>query len=75
MFQCNVVTGYKYVFNIAGDAKFVSKLDEASKKKAKDEIGEKSDKDRELAVQALRGWVVQQKWLKTPTGNTPTCSH
>lgn len=50
-----------------GDALFVSKLDDASKKKAKDELNELNDKDRELAVQSLRQWVLQQKWLKSPT--------
>lgn len=50
-----------------GDATFVSKLDEAGKKKAKDELNELNDKDRELAVQALRKWVLEQDWLKSPT--------
>ncbi|XP_045166171.2 retinaldehyde-binding protein 1-like [Mercenaria mercenaria] len=50
-----------------GDAKFVSKLDEAGKKKAKDELHELNDKDRESAVQALRKWVLEQDWLKSPT--------
>ncbi|KAL4229352.1 hypothetical protein ACF0H5_012391 [Mactra antiquata] len=50
-----------------GDVNFVSKLDEASKKKAKDELNELNDKDRALAVQAFREWILQQKWLKTPT--------
>lgn len=50
-----------------GDATFVSKLDEAGKKKAKDELNELNDKDRELAVQSLRRWVLEQDWLKSPT--------
>ncbi|XP_052817590.1 alpha-tocopherol transfer protein-like [Mya arenaria] len=50
-----------------GDVDFVSKLDEASKKKAKEELNEINDKDREMAVQAFREWILQQKWLRTPT--------
>ncbi|XP_045166162.2 retinaldehyde-binding protein 1-like isoform X2 [Mercenaria mercenaria] len=50
-----------------GDAKFVSKLDEAGKKNAKDELHELNDKDRESAVQALRKWLLEQKWLKSIT--------
>lgn len=50
-----------------GDAKFVSILDDAGKKKAKEELHELNDKDREGAVQALRKWALEQNWLKTPT--------
>lgn len=50
-----------------GDADFVSSLDEASKKKAKEELNELNDKDRELAVQTLRKWVLEQDWLRSPT--------
>ncbi|XP_053402134.1 alpha-tocopherol transfer protein-like isoform X3 [Mercenaria mercenaria] len=49
------------------DIKFVSKLDEESKKKAKRELNELNDTDRILAVQSFRQWILQQKWLKTPT--------
>lgn len=49
------------------DIKFVSKLDEESKKKARKELNELNDTDRILAVQSFRQWVLQQKWLKTPT--------
>ena len=55
------------------DVKFVSALDDAAKKKAKEELNELNDKDRALAVQTLRQWALQQKWLKTPTGLVP-CS-
>ncbi|XP_060581886.1 alpha-tocopherol transfer protein-like isoform X1 [Ruditapes philippinarum] len=50
-----------------GDAKFVSKLNEEEKKRAKDELHELNDKDREGAVQALRKWALEQKWLITMT--------
>ena len=53
---------------ISGDDDFRSTLDEASRKKAKDELHELNDKDTVLAVQTLRQWVLQQDWLKTPTG-------
>ena len=53
---------------ISDDIKFVSKLDEDSKKKAKRELNELNDTDRSLAVQSFRQWILQQKWLKTPTG-------
>ncbi|XP_060565140.1 alpha-tocopherol transfer protein-like [Ruditapes philippinarum] len=49
------------------DIKFVSKLNEESQKKAKKELNELNDTDRILAVQSFRQWVLQQKWLKTPT--------
>ena len=41
---------------------------EEAKKKAKKELNELNDTDRLLAVQAFRQWILQQKWLKTPTG-------
>ncbi|XP_045166172.2 retinaldehyde-binding protein 1-like isoform X2 [Mercenaria mercenaria] len=50
-----------------GDAKFVSKLNEDGKKKAKEELNELNEKDREIAVQTLRKWAIEQDWLKTPT--------
>ncbi|XP_045179350.2 alpha-tocopherol transfer protein-like [Mercenaria mercenaria] len=50
-----------------GDAKFVSKLDEEGKKKAKEELHELNDKDTQIAVETLRQWVVDQDWLKSPT--------
>ncbi|XP_052212993.1 retinaldehyde-binding protein 1-like isoform X2 [Dreissena polymorpha] len=49
------------------DVIFVSNLDSAGKKKANEELNELNDKDRELAVQSLRWWVLQQKWLRAPT--------
>ena len=54
----------------------MSLLDEAGKKKAKEELHEQNDKDRELAVQSLRQWVLQQKWLNSPTGTmVAACVH
>ena len=53
---------------LAGDDSFQSILNDASKKKAKDELNELNDEDRKLAVQTLRQWVLQQDWLKSPTG-------
>ncbi|XP_045179417.2 alpha-tocopherol transfer protein-like [Mercenaria mercenaria] len=50
-----------------GDASFISKLDEEGKKKAREELHELNDKDREIAVQTFRQWVLDQDWLKTPT--------
>ncbi|XP_060557274.1 alpha-tocopherol transfer protein-like [Ruditapes philippinarum] len=49
------------------DAKFVSKLDEKSKRKAKEELQERNDTDRAIAVQTFRQWIQEQDWLKTPT--------
>ncbi|XP_052225739.1 alpha-tocopherol transfer protein-like isoform X2 [Dreissena polymorpha] len=49
------------------DVTFLSTLDDVGKKKAKEELNELNDKDRALAVQSLRGWVLQQKWLRAPT--------
>ena len=46
----------------------MSKLDEASLKVAKEELHEINETDRLLAVQTLRQWVLEQKWLRTPTG-------
>ena len=51
-----------------GDAEFISKLDEASKKKCKDELHELNDTDRASAVQCFRKWIQEQPWLRTPTG-------
>lgn len=51
----------------AGDAHFNSILDEEGKKKAKDELNEMNEKDRKIAVQTLRKWVLKQDWLTTPT--------
>ena len=63
-------------FDLTGDAQFVSLLDETGKKKANEELHEQNDKDRELAVQSLRQWVLQQKWLKSPTGTmVAECIH
>lgn len=50
-----------------GDIKFESALDEESMKKARRELNELNDTDRILAVQSFRQWILQQKWLKTPT--------
>ena len=46
----------------------MSKLDEASLQVAKEELHEINETDRLLAVQTLRQWVLEQKWLRTPTG-------
>ena len=63
------IMGKKTFFTaFVGDADFVSKLNEEEKKKAKEELHELNDKDREGAVQALRKWALEQKWLKTMTG-------
>ena len=65
----NIVNYYiAYQFICIADALFESKLDETSKKKAKDELNELNDKDRESAVQTLRKWVLEQDWLRSPTG-------
>ncbi|XP_053385624.1 alpha-tocopherol transfer protein-like [Mercenaria mercenaria] len=50
-----------------GDATFISKLDEEGQRKAKEELNELNDVDRQIAVQTLRQWVIDQDWLKTPT--------
>ena len=47
----------------------MSKLNAASLQKAKEELHELNDADRALAIQTLRQWVLQQNWLKSPTGN------
>ena len=49
------------------DVNFKSQLDEASLVKAKEELGE-SEKDRVNGVQAFRNLILQDKWLRTPTG-------
>ena len=55
--------------HFAGDDVFQSKLDEKGKIKAAEELCERNEKDRKLAVQAFRLWIKQQDhWLKTPTG-------
>ena len=54
---------------IPDDVKFVSALDDQSKKKAKEELNE-NEKDRLGAVQSFRSLVLQQDWLKTRTGKT-----
>ena len=56
------------MFDIVGDDDYVCTLDEASRKKARDELHELNDKDRVLAVQTLRKWVLEQDWLRSPTG-------
>ena len=63
---------FPLIFLFSDDIKFISKLDEDSKKKAKRELNELNDADRILAVQSFRQWVLQQKWLKTPTGKIIT---
>ncbi|KAL4235165.1 hypothetical protein ACF0H5_006803 [Mactra antiquata] len=50
-----------------GDKTYVCKLDQKSKEVAKIELKELNDKDREIAVQTLRQWVLDQPWLKSPT--------
>ncbi|XP_052820455.1 clavesin-1-like [Mya arenaria] len=51
----------------ACDAKFVSKLDEASKQKCRDELNERNPADTLIAVQTLRQRVKEQDWLRIPT--------
>ena len=46
-------------------------LKETWQKKARDELNE-DEVERLPSVQALREWIHQQKWLKTPTGKTPS---
>ena len=58
----------KTFFNPTDDDSFESTLNEVSKTKAKDELNERNDEDRKLAVQTLRQWILNQDWLKTPTG-------
>ncbi|KAL5021459.1 hypothetical protein ScPMuIL_000614 [Solemya velum] len=45
---------------------YVCTLDDASLKKAMKELNE-DPKERDSAVQTLREWLQQQKWLRTPT--------
>lgn len=51
------------------DLDFISKLDEKIRKVAKNEFNELNEKDRELAVQTFRQWVLEQAWLKNPTSS------
>ena len=51
------------------DDKYVCSLSEASLKKAKAELGE-DPKNRLGAVQTLRKWLMDQKHLKCPMGET-----
>ena len=55
-----------YLFPVE-DVNYKTKLDEASLVKAKDELGEK-EKDMMNEVQAFRNLILQEKWLRTPTG-------
>ena len=57
----------RFCLNISEDVSFQSKLDDASMKTATDELNE-NVKDRIDAVQSFRHLVLQEKWLKTPTG-------
>ena len=57
----------RFCLNISEDVSFQSKLDDASMKTATDELNE-NVKDRIGAVQSFRHLVLQEKWLKTPTG-------
>ncbi|WAR15547.1 TTPAL-like protein [Mya arenaria] len=50
-----------------GDSKYVSPLDDASKKICHDELHERNEADTLIAVQTFRQWIHEQKWLKTPT--------
>lgn len=43
-------------------------LDSKYLKKAKDELNE-NDSDRLSAVEALRTWINEQKYVQIPTGN------
>lgn len=49
------------------DKNYTCTLDANSLQKAQRELNE-DPKEREGAIQTLREWVDQQKWLKTPTG-------
>ncbi|KAL4226304.1 hypothetical protein ACF0H5_014287 [Mactra antiquata] len=49
------------------DDKFISKLNDDDKKIARDELNERNEKDRKLAVQALRQWINERDWLRSPT--------
>ena len=51
------------------DLMFKSKLDEASLKKAREELNENED-DRISIVQSFRNLIFQENWLRTPTGTT-----
>ena len=70
-FEWLFYTGFTVLSFIPDDAKFVSALDDQSKKKAKEELNE-NEKDRLGAVQSFRSLVLQQDWLKTRTGKTMT---
>jgi len=52
----------------SGDKSYVCTLDEASKRKCKEELNERNPTDTLLAVQTFRQWVKEQDWLRTPTG-------
>ena len=64
-------TGFTVFFVIPDDVKFVCKLDDQSKKKAREELNE-NEKDRLGAVQSFRSLVLQQDWLRTRTGKIMT---
>ena len=70
MYCSSTQTHYQHIIiaTLSGDTEFVSKLDEKSLKVAKEELHERNEKDRLLAVQTFRQWVLEQKWLRTPTG-------
>lgn len=54
---------FKNLVSNKGYTDFVSKLNETSREKAKEELHELNDGDRRLAVQTLRKWVLEQTWL------------
>ena len=56
------------------EPEYVCTLDEASLKKAKDELGE-DPKERDSQVKALREWVLSQKHLSAATGNVIYMQH
>jgi hypothetical protein len=56
-----------FFFIAMADDKYVCTLTAASLKVAEEELGEKAS-ERLVAVQTLRDWALQQKWMKTPTG-------
>ena len=56
--------------HVSGDKQYTSQLDEASKARAKKELNERNDKDRDSAVRALQNWASGQNWLRTPMGKT-----
>ena len=53
---------------VCPDAYSIPDLDEASKKKAKDELHE-DPKDRMGAIETLKNWIIEQPHLTCRTGD------